>query len=400
MPAYEFLTLTGTIIPDTSGLLAEVQAEFRAALGADLSIDPETPQGVLITGEVQSRAAAAANNAALANQINPEIAGGVYLDALCSLLGQDRLIETRTLVRDVFVAGQPGAVIPAGSRARTDAGDVFEATGTLILPPIGSGTLDFQAVECGPVPCGSAELTNIVDSVLGWEVVNNPNAGIIGTGLQSDESLRTLRRLTLARQGLATPEAVISALYSTPDVKSLVFRENVTSSPLVIPAVITLEPHSIWACVDGGTDDDVAGALARNKTAGAGWNGLVSVIVTDPSSGQDYEVLFDRPGVIDVITRVTVRRGQFVGNILETVQNAVLEYAAGSMPGEQGFIVGGNVSPYEISGAVSRRAPSLFVTKVEVGNAVGGVYQLDEYVVPLNGVAKIEPSSITVVEVS
>jgi len=400
MPPYEFLTLTGTIVPDTADLLAEVQAEFRAALGADLSVDPETPQGVLITGEVQSRAAAAANNAALANQINPELSGGAFLDALCSLLGLERASETRTLVRDVGMFGQPGAVIPAGSRARTDAGDVFAAVGTVILPAGGYAETDFLSVEGGPIPCALGALTNIVDAALGWETVVNGNAGIPGTGLQSDESLRSLRRLTLARQGLATPEAVISALYSTPDVRSLTFRENVTSSTLVIPDVITMGPHSIWVCVDGGTNADVALALLANKTAGAGWNGLVSVTVTEPSSGQDYDVLFDRPGAIDMAVRVTVRRGQFVGNITETVQNAVIEYAAGAIPGERGFIVGGNVSPYEISGAVARRAPSLFVTKVEVGNAATGIFQLDEFVIALNEVAQISIGSIIVVEVS
>lgn len=399
MPAYEFLTLTGTIIPDTADLLAEVQGEFRAALGADLSVDPETPQGVLITGEVQSRAAAAANNAALANQINPELAGGTFLDALCALLGLERAPETRTLVRDVNLFGQPGAVIPAGSRARSAFGDVFAATGTTILDASGVGQTDFLAVEGGARACGPGALVQIVDGILGWEVVFNPTSGLIGSDEESDEALRLRRRLTLARQGLATPEAVISALYDTPDVRSLQFRENVTSLPLAIPGIPTLEPHSIWVCVDGGTDADVAFALLSNKTAGAGWNGLVSVFVTEPSSGQQYEVLFSRPITVPVLIRVTARRGNYVGDLYSLVQNAVLDYAEGRIPGERGFVVGESVSPFEVAGAIGVRAAGVFVVKVEVAPASTGVYQTDEFPIDLDEIATITAGSIILVEV-
>lgn len=398
MPAYEFLTLTGTIVPDTSDLLAEVQAEFRAGLGADLSVDPETPQGVLITGEVQSRAAAAANNAALANQINPELAGGRFLDALCALLGLPRDPETRTLVRDVNVFGQPGAVIPAGSRARTAGGALFAATGTTILSVAGAGTTDFLAVDGGPIPCGPGDLLQIVDAILGWETVFNPTAGLIGTDVQSDESLRLLRRLTLARQGLATPEAIISALYDTPDVRSLQFRENIGAAPATIDGIL-IGAHSIWVCVDGGTDEAVALALLSNKTAGAGYTGAVTVNVVDASSGQTYPVDFDRPTVVDMLVRVTARRGTYVGDLYALIQNAVLDYAEGRIPGEQGFVVGGSVSPFEIAGAIGVRAAGVFVVKVEVAPVSTGIYQTDEYPIALDEVPTVAAGSITLVEV-
>lgn len=394
---YDFLTLTGTVVPDTSTLKAEVQAEFRAALGDDLSLDDETPQGVLIIGEVQSRAAAAANNAALANQINPDIAGGVFLDAVCALLGEERAAETRTLVRDVNLFGVAGTFLPAGTRARTPAGDVFATVGAVTLT-VGATQVDFLAVEGGPRPAGPGSLIVIVDAILGWEVVFNPNAGVLGALVQSDESLRLVRRQTLARQGLSTPEAVVSDLYALDDVRSLQFRENVTSSPLVIPGLYALEPHSIWVCVDGGTDEDVALALLGAKTAGAGWNGGVIVVVTEPSSGQDYEVLFDRPTDVPMLVRVTARRGTYVGDLFSLVQTAVLDYVSGNIPGERGLVVGGNVSPFEIAGAIGIRAAGVFVVKVEVAPASSGVYQTDEYVIDIDELATVAAGSITLVE--
>ncbi|NIT55540.1 MAG: hypothetical protein GWN00_04685, partial [Aliifodinibius sp.] len=49
-----------------------------------------------------------------------------------------------------------------------------------------------------------------------------------------------------------------------------------------------------------------AAALLENKTAGANWNGSVSVNVTDPTSGQVYPVKFARPDEIDIWIRVTI----------------------------------------------------------------------------------------------
>lgn len=397
MPAYEFLTTTGTVIPDTADLKAEVQAEWRAALGADLTLDDETPQGVMIVGETQSRAAAAANNAALANQINPDVSGGVFLDGLCALFGLQRAAQTRTSVSGVTLTGVAGTVIPIGSRARTADGAVFALAATVTLGAGGTATGSFTAVDAGPVACPSSALSLIVDGVLGWESVTNPTPGTPGVAQQSDESLRSLRRVTLARQGMSTAEAITSALYDTAGIRSLTFRENTTNTTAVIDGV-TVRYHAVWACVEGGSDDAVAAALLANKTAGAGFSGSVMVNVVDPSSGQTYPVQFERPTVVNVLLRVTVRRGLFVGPITETVQGAVLSYVDGTLPGERGFVVGAPVSPFEIAGAIGVRAPGLFVTKVEVAPALTGVYQTDEYPIDIDVVAATTTSSITVVE--
>ena len=397
MPAYEYLTTTGTIVPDTADLKAEVQAEFRAALGADLSLDDETPQGVLIVGEVQSRSAAAANNAALANQINPDVSGGVFLDALCALSGLQRASATFTAVSGVTLTGVPGTVIPTGTRARTAAGDVFALAATATLGGGGTATGDFRAATTGPVPCLVGQLSQIVDGVLGWETITNPVAGVPGADLQSDESLRSLRRVTLALQGQGTTEAITSRLFALDGVRSLTIRVNKTDTTAVIDGV-SVRYHSVWTCVDGGTNEDIAAALLAAVDTGGGFSGSVIVNYTDPFSGQVYEVRFERPAPIPVLLRVTVRRGLFVGPVTQTVQEAVEAYAAGELPSERGFVVGAAVSPFEVAGAVSVRAPGLFVTKVEVAPTSTGVYQTDELPIAIDEIATVTTSSITVIE--
>ena len=395
--AYDFITPNGVIVPDTADTLAEVEAEWKTALGRqDLVTTPDTPQGVLITQEVIARQAAARNNADLANQINPNLAGGVFLDALCALMGLERRGETRTIVYGAALAGIPGTVILAGSRARTAAGDIFYLRHDAVLDANGAAISDFEAAKGGAVPCGAQALNEIVDAILGWETIINPAAGQPGRERETDTQLFTRRKLTLARQGISTVEAQISGLYDLPGVRSLAFRENTESETRVIDGV-TLKPHSVWACVDGGEDAGIAQSLLRNKTDGAGLNGAVSVQTLEPYSGQTYAVLFDRPVLKPVMARVTVAAARYAGNAQYAVRDAILRYANGEIKGERSFVVGEDISPFELSWAVNYFYPEIFVRLVELA-FLGNPYGTAELPVEVYEMATITPNQIEVVE--
>lgn len=398
--AYEYVIETGVIVPDTADIQAEIQAEWRTTFGDDLSVDPATPQGVIITADTLARASVARNNAAIANQINPGLAGGVFLDALCALTGLSRQAQSRSVIKGVTLTGVPGTIIPEGVTAKTSSGDVFESVSQVVLPAGGSASVDFRSVEYGPVPALSGTLTEIDNGVLGWETVTNPAAAVLGTVQESDASLRARRRNTLALQGISINEAITSALYDVPGVRSLTFRENYTASPQVIDGV-SLAAHSIWACVDGGADTDVAAALWRNKSAGCDWSSgagaAKTVSVTDPYSGQSYGVAFDRPNTVGILVKVTVRSGSFTGDVAAAVRAAVLAYAANEVPGETGIVVGQPVSPFEIAGAINEKAPGIFVQKVEISKESPVAYQTTEIALALWEIASIPESYITVV---
>jgi hypothetical protein len=393
---YDYIAEKGIIVPDTADAIAEVAQEWKDALGMqDLATTPDTPQGVLIAQEAIARQHVARNNAALANQINPSLATGVFLDALCALTGLERRKETYTLLKGVQLAGRPGTNIPAGSRARTASGQYFALTRSAVLGADGTATADFEAIGPGPVPCAAGELGFIADTLLGWETVTNPAPGILGLAEEGDEELRARRGNTLAKQGIASTEAQISGLYSLPGVRSLQFRENIASQTAVIDG-ITLLPHSIWACVDGGTDAEVARALFENKTVGAAYNGAVTVQVTDEWSGQAYAVKFDRPVEVPLICRVTARAPDNVPDPHNTIINAVIGYAEGSIPGEKGFTVGAAASPFELAGAIYSASPPVHVVKVELARASSGVLQTAEVPIAANEKATLAKSSVTV----
>ena len=365
MAEYQYIDETGTVLPDTSETLATVEAEFRDALGQELVLDPATPQGRLIATEVTARDNFLRNNAALANQINPNIAGGVFLDAIWALTGGARIAATQSVARLVTLAGTPGTLIPVGSQARTGTGTIWETLSDATLDPLGVASVDMRALEFGPVPAPIGAINTVVSGVLGWETVTNPTAAELGRLQESDVASRARRRVTLALQGVALPEAIISALYDVPGVRSLTFRENYTGVPAVIDGVLLVE-HSVYAVVDGGSDLDVATALLANKSLGANWNGATSVDVVEPTSGQTYTVLFDRPTLVPVKVRATVKVQGSLTDVAASVRAAILAYANGEIDGETGLIVGQSVSPFELAGAVNSQTPAVYVQKMEI----------------------------------
>ena len=396
MADYQYLDTTGVIVPDTETVLTEVENEFKAALGQDLITTANTPQGVLITAETTARSNVLRNNATVANQINPNLAGGVFLDAIWALTGGQRYDATYSLIPGVQLTGIPGTLIPAGSQASLADGTLFASVSAVTLNGGGLGTVDFQAVEAGPIAANPGTLTQIVTAVLGWDQVTNPTAATVGRAEESDLAARQRRKNTLSLQNVALPLAATSALYAIPNVKSLQYRENFTKADATIDGIFLLA-NSVWACVDGGTDAEIAAALLENKSLGANWNGAVTVNMPHPATGQVYPVKFDRPTSIALAARVTVRNGSALTDVPSAVRQAILDYAAGLLEGEPGFVVGGSVSAFELGGAVNREAPGIYVQKCEISLASVISWSTAEIAIALNQKATIASGAIEVV---
>lgn len=369
--AYLYINNTGVISPDTSTIQDEVIAEYKSLFGSALNVDPNTPQGILITSETAARTAVATNNAQLANQINPDLSGGVYLDALLALTGSFRISATPSLVY-ATVSGVAGTVIAAGSRAQeTNNLAIFETTQQIVIPAAGViYGVEFQSLIDGAIPCLAGSLTQIITDIEGWESVDNPENGNEGNAQQSDASARNLRKVTLAAQGTSVGEAITSALYLTSGVTSLTYQENYQSSTQVINSV-SMAPNSLYTCVAGTASSiDIATTLTATKGGGCAYNNgngiQVQQIVTPTYSNQNILVLFDRPSILSISMRINVNSLSTVTDIKTAVKNAVLAYAAGEIEYMPGFVVGSPVSPLQISAAISYQIPGIFINSLVV----------------------------------
>lgn len=371
---YNYILSSGTIVPDTGAIQTAVQLEYQSIFGSDLIVNPNSPQGLLISSDVLARSGTAINNASIANQINPNLAGGIFLDAILQLTGMQRQDPTyTTVVADL--AGVPGTFIPAGTQAReTDNNVLFESVADVTLAIDGTASTIFRALEFGAIPVGANKLTQIVSVVLGWDSITNPLPGNLGTLTQSDAAARTLRRQTLFKQGTNLAGAMMADVRAVANVSSLTFRENTEATSQVVDGV-TMVANSVYACVRGGTDDAVALALTLSKSGGAAYNNgasasPVTVNVTNPYSGQVIPVKFDRPDLISMIATVTISiSNSTVPDPQNAVRQAILDYANGLIPGEPGLIVGQSVSSFELSGAIAVEVPGVYVRNLQISKA-------------------------------
>lgn len=399
MADYQYIISSGLIIPATSDILTGVENEYKAAFGADLDVSPSTPQGVLITAETLARTQVVDNNAALANQINPNEAGGIFLDAIGALTGSERVPEEHTLVT-CTLTGTPGTIIPINSTASdTVNGFVFKSLGTVTLSGGGTASVVFRAVDPGPFDIAANTLTQILPpGVLGWETITNSDAGTPGTFDESDAVFRTRRKVTLAAQGTALTLAIGSAVNEVEGVRVPAFvYDNPTSAPVVHKGV-TIAAHSIYVCASGGSDQDVAEAIFSKKSGGCAYTGNTTVDVLDPYNGLEYPVTFQRPTEVPILIRVTINTVGSLQDPATAVKNAVLNYAAGLVNNQEGFAVGADVSCFELAGAINYEVPQIYVRLVETTNdIITPTYSTNVIAIDANKIATVVESSITVI---
>lgn len=374
---YDYLTNRGVMVPDTSVVLSEIEDQMKELFGQELDTAPTTPQGRIIEMLQRSRTFTIQAMAAISNMFNLNKANGFVLDDLGALFLISRQPATYTTTT-VILNGVAGTIIPAGTRLKTTNGDIFVATQQYT---IGNGVpAVFRAENPGPVPCPPNSLRTILDFVNGLETVDNPGQPTLGTDLESDNSFRNRIKNSLNINSIAVISAIKSNLEAVPGVIGSYCYDNFTNAQVNVDDIL-VPAHSILAVVDGGDKNDIAQVLYNKKTIGAGYLAsstnpsitIETVEVLDPAYGTKYEVKFARPEPVPIDVKITVARQNYTGSNLEAdVKNAILAWAAGENAEVDGLIIGGSVSPFEISAAVSSEIPEIFIREVLINKNGSG----------------------------
>ena len=376
--SYNYIKESGVVIADTSDIKNEVTQEYLTNFGDDLDVKDGTIADILISSDTTARSNIQQLLALFANQINPRIAGGKFLDSIWALTDGERSQATSTNVV-ATIGGVAGTIIPAGSVAVTTAGDRFELIANITIPVSGVIQASFASETKGSIPCPANSLTSIGDGgVLGWETIDNSSAGVLGVDIQSDISARADRILTLSKGSKGAVNSITSGLYSITDVNSLIFRKNDAITSEVIDNV-TLLPKSLYLCIDGGDNEEIAKALEEYKSVGCDYNhggGInQTVTFTSSASGQDYTVKFDRPNIIPIKIKITVKVGSSAIDTTAEIKNSILEYVNSEVR-NQGFKVGVDVSTLELSANVAVDAGS-FVSDCQITKVSVDVFQCE-----------------------
>lgn len=366
---YQYITGAGIIVPDTSTLLSDVQAEFTSLFGADLDLSPETVQGRIIEMIVRERSFVIQMTAAVSNMLNLGKAYGFILDDLGALFMISRKRATSTTTT-VVMSGVPGTIIPAGTRLQSTGGDKFVNNIAYTIGAAGSVNALYSSEETGAVPAPANSITTILDTVNGLETVINPGNPVLGQDQESDNIFRERIRQSLNLNSIAIIDAIKSSIENLTNVVGTYCYDNDSDINVIIDG-ITVPKHSIMVVVDGGDEQEIANTIWSKKSLGCGYvapgDGVITREVIDPAYGTTYNVSFLRPVIEQVDVEITVNRQNYTGSDLTAaVKQAIMNWQAGENPEVDGIKIGGSVSPFEISAAVSSELPDIFIAGVGV----------------------------------
>lgn len=385
---YDYIIASGTIVQDTTDLLTDVQGEWTAALGANLDLDASTPQGTLIAAETIARVNVMKNNADMANVINPQLSYGVFLDAICALCGVTRGEDSYTTATVVTFTGAPGnqpVTVPQGSRVQTSNGDIFTVGAPVTIPSTGTvvGTLQSQEFGSFPLPLGNL---TILDGVIGWGACTVTVNTIVapGTLALTDAQLKNVRIQRLAALGVGSSAAVMAAVSAVPGVTSVQVVENNTGATGTVNGVTFTLPSALWVCVSGtATKNAISAAMYAAHQGGCPWDyggaGMGTPVdspngtpALDPTTGLSYNTKYVTPIMYDAYVNITVHPAAGVATPISQVSQSIFEYAAGMEDGEPGLIIGADVSAFEMSGAVARNIPGMYIKSCQVACVPAG----------------------------
>ncbi len=285
------ITDTGVQATSLEGYIEKLEGAFKSAFGENIDLDSETPQGQIIGILAQSLSQSDDAIVAVASANDIDQAYGLQIDGIANVLGVSRRDKERSLT-PVILNGLPSTLIPAGSRAKTQDGDMFQLDEDVQLESNGSAAATMYSVEAGVVPAATGELSQIVDLVLGWETVLNTDDAILGRDVEQDASYRTQYKAQREKNALTIVGSIVGAIKRIEGVSDVIGRDNDKGEDVTVQNY-TIPSHSVAVIVDGGSDSEIADAIYKKKTGGVGTCGDTTIPVRD-DEGFDVDISFTR----------------------------------------------------------------------------------------------------------
>jgi hypothetical protein len=391
VPAAQF-TQSGLIIPQEADVLTGVMADYNEAFGGDMNMALTTPQGQLATSTAKIISEKNSSLAYLMQMFDPATSSGIWQDALGKLYFLTRIGSQSTIV-NVTCLGLSGTIIPVDSLCIDSAGNQYISTSAGTIPAGGSVVIQFAAIVAGPIVCPVNDL-KIYRAVNGWDSVTN-TLGIVGRDVETRAQFETRRQESVSLNAVGILNAVRAKILSVAGVIDAYPLENNTSSP-VVNGSITLLANSIYVCVAGGTDADIAAALHSKKMPGCNYTGDTSVTVYDtsyPVPYPSYLVKFQRATALSIKFAISIQNSSSVPtDAAVQIQNAIINAMAGLDGGTRGRIgatlfASRYYSPVALLGAWAQ------IISLKIGTTTAN---LDQVVVPIHQIPEVIASDIVV----
>lgn len=251
-------------------------------------------------------------------------ATGTKLDNLVALVGMSRLESAYSTVT-LTITATKATTVPAGSRFSTAAGVIFASDEELVFAAAGSSNVDATCTVVGPYEAAIGEVNTVVNSIYGIasDAVNNAAAATPGRNRETASELKARHTIAMATSGEDDVSAIYLAVSQISGVSALSVFENDTDAAIgVIPA------RTIHVVTIGGDADEIAAAIANNKTATVRTYGSNSVDVYNTTTGQTKTINYDTgtPVPIYINIEYTPVAGVFPDNGEDLIKDYIVDF--------------------------------------------------------------------------
>ncbi|ENT4449080.1 baseplate J/gp47 family protein [Salmonella enterica] len=275
------ITENGLSVPDVADILAGRLTDMTTALGGGASQSLSSPQGQIAQSDTEIIAQEYDKLECLFNQVNPDFSTGRFQDGIGRIYFMDRISAQGTVVTATCI-GKVNTTIPAGSTAIDTNGYIYQTIDVALIPASGSIDVQFVNTTTGPIPCAAGALNQIYRAVPGWDTVTNPSPGVVGVDVESRIAFETRRKQSVARNSRNQDAATLAALLATTGVLDAYVWSNRTAATVNKGATnYPVLAHSLFICVYGGADEDVAESIFQIYNPGANMNGDTHYTVYD-----------------------------------------------------------------------------------------------------------------------
>lgn len=372
VPQIQF-TPAGLVLPQESDVMAGVQADMDAAFGGGLNPALETPQGQLASSQAAIIADKNSSFAYFCNQVDPQFASGRFQDAIARIYYLTR-DPARPTVVNATVTGLTGTVIPAGTFAQDTSGNTYSLTASVTIGSTGAAPAQFQNIVTGPIACPAGTLTQVYQTVPGWDSITNAADGILGQNVESRADFEFRRQNSVFANGHGTPQAIYAAVFAAANVLDVYVIDNPTNAAVNTGATnYSVAANSIYVAVVGGVAADIAKAIWSKKDVGCSYNGNTSVTVVDDSGYSypqpSYTVQFEIPSALPIKFAVSiVDNPALPSNIVDLIRAAIVAQFSG-LSGTARERIGSTVFASRYYGPVALVDPNVSIISILVGTS-------------------------------
>lgn len=362
---------TGFTSPTDEAILAGVTADINAAFGGSLNPDLRTPQGQLASSITALVSNADAMFQLYTQLVDPAYSFGRMQDAIARINFLQRRGAQATVVQAVCV-GAESVTIPIGATARTTDGNIYSSIEAGTFDVTGTMTLSFACNTLGPINCPANSLTQIYQSIPGWDSINNPSDGVIGNDTENSREFEARRAASVAVNSIGSLGSILGAVLSVNGVLDAYVTENVLGTTTVIGGY-TLAAHSVYVAVVGGDTQEIADAIWSKKAPGCNYNGNTVVTVTDDNVAYSppfptYQVTFEIPSSVPTLFAINIANNpQVPADAVAQIQNAIINAFSGG-DGSERAKIGSTIYASRYYAAVAALGSWVQIISINVGN--------------------------------